>query len=139
MPLPLSHISSLLCDVRRRLVRRLPLSSSWLAEHLCADGVLCLQVLQLLLAHCESEEECRNVVAECLGHLALLHAEQVLPPLQAQAGAASASMRAAVVTAVKCMLLPQPHAIDPLLRAAIPAFLALVSDPDRRALLPARV
>lgn len=91
-------------------------------------------MLQLLLAHCESEEECRNVVAECLGHLALLHAEQVLPPLQAQAGAASASSRAAVVTAVKCMLLPQPHAIDPLLRTAIPAFLALVSDPDRRAL-----
>ena len=94
-----------------------------------------VQVLRLLLAHCESEEECRNVVAECLGHLALLHADQVLPPLQAQAAAASASMRAAVVTAIKCMLLPQPHAIDPLLRAAIPAFLALVSDPDRRALL----
>lgn len=122
--------------VHRRRGCCLPLSSSGLAERQGAEAVLCLQVLQLLLAHCESEEECRNVVAECLGHLALLHAEQVLPPLQAQAGAASVSMRAAVVTAVKCMLLPQPHAIDPLLRAAIPAFLALVSDPDRRALAP---
>lgn len=90
-----------------------------------------VQVLRLLLAHCESEEECRNVVAECLGHLALLHPSQVLPSLQEQAGAASPSARAAVVTAVKSMLLPQPHPIDPLLRTAIPGFLALVSDPDR--------
>ncbi|KAK9835209.1 hypothetical protein WJX81_005880 [Elliptochloris bilobata] len=89
------------------------------------------EVLRLLLAHCGSEEECRNVVAECLGHLALLHTGQVLPPLQAQAGATSPSARAAVVTAVKSMLLPQPHAIDPLLRDAIPGFLTLVSDPDR--------
>ncbi len=88
-------------------------------------------MLALLLAHCESEEECRNVVAECLGHLALLHPGAVLPPLQAQVGAAAPAARAAVVTAVKAMLLPQPHAIDPLLRGAMPGFLALMSDPDR--------
>ncbi len=71
------------------------------------------------------------MVAECLGHLALLHPGAVLPPLQAQAGAAAPAARAAVVTAVKAMLLPQPHAIDPLLRGAMPGFLALMSDPDR--------
>lgn len=36
-----------------------------------------MQVLALLLASCEGEEECRNVVAECMGHLALLNPTQV--------------------------------------------------------------
>ncbi len=40
---------------------------------------LYLQVLALLLASCEGEEECRNVVAECMGHLALLNPTQVRP------------------------------------------------------------
>lgn len=40
---------------------------------------LCEQVLALLLASCEGEEECRNVVAECMGHLALLNPTQVRP------------------------------------------------------------
>ena len=43
-----------------------------------------LQALQLLFSSCETEEECRNVVAECLGHLALLYPAKVLPQLQQQ-------------------------------------------------------
>ena len=40
------------------------------------------QVLSLLLGCCEAEEECGHVVAECLGHLALLAPAAVLPSLQ---------------------------------------------------------
>ena len=47
------------------------------------------QVLSLLLASCEGEEECRNVVAECMGHLALLNPAQVWPPPDAQHPASS--------------------------------------------------
>ena len=43
-----------------------------------------LQVTQLLFSSCETEEECRNVVAECLGHLALLYPSKTLPLLQQQ-------------------------------------------------------
>lgn len=39
-------------------------------------------ILKLLLGNCESEEECRNVVAECAGRLALLNPMLVLPQLQ---------------------------------------------------------
>lgn len=42
----------------------------------------CEQVLNLLLECCEAEEECAHVVSECLGHLALLSPEAVLPSLQ---------------------------------------------------------
>ena len=40
--------------------------------------------MQLLFSSCETEEECRNVVAECLGHLALLYPSKTLPLLQQQ-------------------------------------------------------
>ena len=47
------------------------------------------QVLALLLATTLAEEECANVVAECLGHLALLAPHAVLPVLQVLALQAS--------------------------------------------------
>ena len=90
-----------------------------------------VQVLGLLLQSCDSEEECRNVVAECLGHLALLAPPQIVPVLQQRAGAGSAPMRATVVMAVKHTLVDQPHAVDGLLATSLPTFLALLSDPDR--------
>lgn len=52
---------------------------------------LCEQVLALLLASCEGEEECRNVVAECMGHLALLNPTQVRPFSRATAYSADES------------------------------------------------
>ena len=89
------------------------------------------QVLRLLLANCEVEEECRNVVAECMGHLALLFPAEVLPALQQRQMDPSPSVRAAIVTAVKYAVVPQPHPIDALLQSSIVPFLRLVSDPDR--------
>ena len=57
------------------------------------------QVLQLLLASTEAEEEVRGVLAECLGHLALLDPGETLPSLQAAAAGDSPAARAAVRTA----------------------------------------
>ena len=51
---------------------------------LFGEHVQPVQVLQLLFSSCETEEECRNVVAECLGHLALLYPSKTLPLLQQQ-------------------------------------------------------
>ena len=89
------------------------------------------QVLRLLLANCEVEEECRNVVAECMGHLALLFPAEVLPALLQRHSNPSPSARGAAVTAIKAAVVPEPHPIDDLLKDSIEAFLALVSDPDR--------
>ncbi|BDA42511.1 Cullin-associated NEDD8-dissociated protein 1 [Coccomyxa sp. Obi] len=89
------------------------------------------EVLRLLLANCEVEEECRNVVAECMGHLALLFPAEVLPALLQRHSDPSPSARGAAVTAIKAAVVPEPHPIDDLLKDSIEAFLALVSDPDR--------
>lgn len=80
------------------------------------------EVLQLLLgAAGESEEECRAVVAECLGSLALLSGGKVLPSLQAQLASPSGGSwwlvecicgRAAVgvENSAPCLLLGTPAA-----------------------------
>ena len=100
----------------------------------CVGADACVQVLRLLLANCEVEEECRNVVAECMGHLALLFPAEVLPALLQRHSDPSPSARAAAITAVKAAVVPGPHPIDDLLRDSIEPFLELMSDPDRHAL-----
>jgi len=85
----------------------------------------------VLLKHCEREEECRNIVAECLGHLALLSPGGVVPELRRQAGSSSPAMRATVVAAVKHGIVDAPHPIDQYLVECLPTFLGLLSDPDR--------
>lgn len=54
------------------------------------------KVLALLLSNVEGEEECRNVVAECLGKLALLHPQSVLSALSQRVASPSANMRSVV-------------------------------------------
>ena len=90
-----------------------------------------MQVLQLLLASTEAEEEVRGVLAECLGHLTLVDPGAALPALQAAAAGDSPAARAAVVTAVKHAVVEAPNAVDAPLQAALPGFLAGIEDPDR--------
>lgn len=77
------------------------------------------------------------MVAECLGHLALLDGPGVLPALQAASGTASGNVRTVVATAVKHMVVEAPHPIDALLKDSMPGFLAHISDADRCGLGPA--
>ncbi|MEW5303601.1 MAG: hypothetical protein WDW36_006278 [Sanguina aurantia] len=89
------------------------------------------QVLSLLLGNVEGEEECRNVVAECLGRLALLHPQPVLAALSQRVKAPSANMRSVVVSAIRYAVVDKPHAVDAALAPSILTFLLLMGDADR--------
>lgn len=85
----------------------------------------------VLFRHFESSEEgTRNVVAECVGKLALVHPETLLPKLQENLVASSAFVRSTVVTALKYTISDQPQPIDGLLHNCIGEFLVTIGDPD---------
>eukprot|EP01103_Thecamoeba_quadrilineata_P012984 TRINITY_DN3476_c0_g1_i1.p1 TRINITY_DN3476_c0_g1~~TRINITY_DN3476_c0_g1_i1.p1 ORF type:complete len:1239 (+),score=374.55 TRINITY_DN3476_c0_g1_i1:53-3718(+) len=88
-------------------------------------------ILPILYNHCQNPEEgTRNVVAECLGKLALVKAEELVPKLQQLGKSPQAPTRATAVTALKFAVVEQPHSIDPLLQAVIGDFLHLLQDSD---------
>ncbi|XP_064480368.1 cullin-associated NEDD8-dissociated protein 1-like [Ornithodoros turicata] len=89
-------------------------------------------IWNLLLQHCECPEEgARNVVAECLGRLALLKPQDLLPRLEAYLNAPSPLARATVVAAAKWTLAEKPRPqVDALLRPQLPRFLGALGDPD---------
>lgn len=89
-------------------------------------------IWSLLLQHCECPEEgARNVVAECLGRLALLEPQALLPRLEAYLNAPSPLARATVVAAAKWTLAEKPRPqVDALLRPQLPRFLGALGDPD---------
>ncbi|KAF6251732.1 armadillo-type protein [Scenedesmus sp. NREL 46B-D3] len=89
------------------------------------------QVLDLLVSCSRAEEECRNVVAECLGRLALLHPAEVLARLRTGLSSDSEHTRCVVVGAVKYMVVDKPHPVDDLLKDCLLDFLGLMADPDR--------
>ncbi|XP_074862145.1 cullin-associated NEDD8-dissociated protein 1-like [Carettochelys insculpta] len=85
----------------------------------------------LLFNHCEcTEEGTRNVVAECLGKLALVNPSQLLPRLKKQLSSGSPYARSTVVTAIKFTISDQPQPIDVLLKGCIGDFLKTLQDPD---------
>uniref|UniRef100_A0AAY4B150 TATA-binding protein interacting (TIP20) domain-containing protein n=1 Tax=Denticeps clupeoides TaxID=299321 RepID=A0AAY4B150_9TELE len=76
----------------------------------------------LLFKNCEcAEEGTRNVVAECLGKLTLVHPSDLLPRLKKQLSSASPHARSTVVTAVKFTIVDQPMPIDSILKGCIAA------------------
>ncbi|MCO5610009.1 hypothetical protein L7F22_064244 [Adiantum nelumboides] len=90
------------------------------------------KILSLLFSHCESEEEgVRNVVAECLGKLALIEPPKLVPALLARCRSPSAFTRATVVIAIKYTILERPQAIDDQISPCISSFLMLIKDADR--------
>ncbi|XP_025232792.1 cullin-associated NEDD8-dissociated protein 2 isoform X2 [Theropithecus gelada] len=74
----------------------------------------------LLFRRCEGAEEgTRGVVAECIGKLVLVNPSFLLPRFRKQLAAGRPHTRSTVITAVKFLILDQPHPIDPLLKSFI--------------------
>ncbi|KHN05357.1 Cullin-associated NEDD8-dissociated protein 1 [Glycine soja] len=71
------------------------------------------KILNLLFNHCESEEEgvC-NVVAECLGKIALIEPVKLIPALKVRTTSPAAFTQATVVIAVKYSIVEHPEKID---------------------------
>jgi len=62
----------------------------------------CMVCRELLMKNCEcAEEGTRNVVAECLGKLALIDPIMLLPKLKSHLARPSALIRSTVITAIK--------------------------------------
>ncbi|CAH9086044.1 unnamed protein product [Cuscuta europaea] len=90
------------------------------------------KILHLLFNHCESEEEgVRNVVAECLGKIALIEPGKLVPALKERTSNPAAFTRATVAIAVKYSLVERPEKIDAFLSNQISSFLMLIKDDDR--------
>uniref|UniRef100_A0A9J2Q9E8 TATA-binding protein interacting (TIP20) domain-containing protein n=1 Tax=Ascaris lumbricoides TaxID=6252 RepID=A0A9J2Q9E8_ASCLU len=89
------------------------------------------QIWPVLMEHAICPEEgTRNVVAECLGKLCLVHPESLLPRLKGCATSKNALMRASAVTAVKFLIVEQWTAADDMLQCAMAEFLQTVTDSD---------
>ncbi|KAL2339325.1 hypothetical protein Fmac_013771 [Flemingia macrophylla] len=90
------------------------------------------KILNLLFNHCESEEEgVRNVVAECLGKIALIEPLKLVPALKVRTTSLAAFTRATVVIAVKYSIVERPERIDEIIYPEITSFLMLIKDNDR--------
>ncbi|KAJ6798880.1 cullin-associated NEDD8-dissociated protein 1 isoform X2 [Iris pallida] len=90
------------------------------------------KILNLLFNHCESDEEgVRNVVAECLGKIALIEPAKLIPALKVRASSPTAFTRATVVIAVKYSIVERPEKIDEIIFPEISTFLMLIKDGDR--------
>ncbi|XP_074579809.1 cullin-associated NEDD8-dissociated protein 1 [Curcuma longa] len=90
------------------------------------------KILSLLFNHCESDEEgVRNVVAECLGKIALIEPKKLVPALQERTASSTAFTRATVVIAIKYAIVERPEKIDEILYPEISTFLMLIKDSDR--------
>lgn len=90
------------------------------------------KILKLLFNHCESEEEgVRNVVAECLGKIALIEPVKLVPALKVRTTSPSAFTRATVAIAIKYSMVERPEKIDEIIFPEISSFLMLIKDHDR--------
>jgi len=97
------------------------------------------QLLGVLFENMQSEEEgTRNVVAECLGKLAVVHPDQIIPALKERVSNKNAFIRSTVISALKYTIAEQHQPIDAILQKEMPTFLELLKDSNievRRATL----
>jgi len=88
-------------------------------------------VLPILFENCENEDEgTRNVVAECLGKLAIVSPQDLVPTFLERVKSDSAFTRSTVVTALKFAIVEKAQTIDPLLTPVMGKFLDLLKDKD---------
>ncbi|KAG8364032.1 hypothetical protein BUALT_Bualt19G0084000 [Buddleja alternifolia] len=96
------------------------------------DDASVQKITNLLFSHCESEEEgVRNVVAECLGKIALIEPVKLIPALKERTYNPAVFTRATVVIAVKYSIVERQEKIDEILYPEISSFLMLIKDQDR--------
>jgi cullin-associated NEDD8-dissociated protein 1 len=88
------------------------------------------QFAKLLFAHTASDEEgTRNIVAECLGKLALIKPSEVISQLKERTKDSQARTRATVVSALKFAILERSNPkVDEILNTEIKSFLELLKD-----------
>lgn len=88
-------------------------------------------IWDLLIQHSKSEEEgTRYVVAECLGKLALLNQNVLLPELMKTLNSQSPFVRETIITAIRFTISDNPHEVDALLKGCMNEVLGTLQDPD---------
>jgi len=88
-------------------------------------------ILPLLFEHCKSEEEgTRNVVAECLGKLAINSPQELVPEFLNRILSGSSFTRGTIITALKFSIIERPQPIDQILMPQIGKFMDLMKDQD---------
>jgi len=88
-------------------------------------------LMSLLFDNCENEEEgTRNVVAECLGKLAVLSPKELVPTITERVQSPGAFTRSTVVTALKFAIVEKSQPIDQLLHPEMGKYLRLLEDKD---------
>lgn len=100
------------------------------AENVTSLRVYQSKLLPLLYQYCEEEEGIRNVVAECLGKLALISPNELIPTFISALKAPKSEMRATVVTALKFSIIDKPQEVDTFIQPNMPQFLDLLKDQD---------
>jgi len=89
------------------------------------------ELLPILIENCQNEEEgTRNVVAECLGKLAIISPTDLVPTLVQKAAGDHPFTRSTVVTALKFAIVEKSQPIDKLLHPEMAKFLELLKDKD---------
>jgi len=88
-------------------------------------------ILGILFEECQNDEEgTRNVVAECLGKLAVISPAELVPIFSTQIKSDNANTRSTIVTALKFAIVERSQPIDHLLQSEMSKYLDLLKDKD---------
>eukprot|EP00210_Caulerpa_lentillifera_P004245 g4049.t1 len=92
---------------------------------------LVLNVATILLSEIEFEEDSKNVAAECLGQLLLLHSSLVSPLLIQEISKPVENCRYIIITAIRHAVVDHAHPVDKELEKNLPMYLDCLSDGSR--------